>query len=920
MAAAAGAVVAFVAPTVFGGFFTTVAGQLLASVAFTALSQALVRKPSLKNTAGLTGEVTTQGGNQSQTIVLGRTATGGHLNRPPQTHGNAGKTPNAFLTMVFELCDMPVGSLARVAINGEWVTLGSTPDPDYGLPVQGKYAGKAWVKFYDGTQTAADAMLVNRYGSATDRPWSSSSVLSGVAYAICTFRRDQNLFQGQPSLRFEIDGISLYDPRKDTSVGGAGTHRWADPTTWEFTTNPKVMQYNLFRGITLPDGRTYGGRAEAGDLPLSSWFAAMNVCDEAVALSGGGTETRYRAGLEVAIADNDPADVIDELDKACSGDVVDMGGTWYASAGGVGISVYAFTDKAILATEAETFRPFDSDEDLYNAIHASFPDPGQIYEAVEAPPIYDAALLAAQGGEESIAELNVPAAPYPTQVQRLMRSWLNDAQRLRRHALPMPPAAAFLIPTSAVTWTSADNGYASKVFEVTGIADEVATARQALSIRERDPTDYDWSSSDEQATLPAAGITPLPAAEIVQSLAMVGIAIVDAAANERRPALRVTWDATDVDAVLAIQFEFRIVGQATPFAYATHTTVSDEEYILAEAVLPLESYEVRALLVPADGRNVDWSAWVSATAPDVKIDGALDIKASSLTSDLFAEIVTAAIPFDVEVISADDAAWQFKHPGIALVYFWGPGGGGGAAFGDDSTRAVASSGQAGALAIKLLLDVNTTDTHVVTIAAPGVGGFADDRGDAFAGTAGGTSSITGPLLNMTVPGGAGGNATIAGTGTVVALGAKTSNIATGGDLNFRGGYSGDATRETSDGTAVSSAGALNMGLASGQPDAADAVNQTGAPGVPASDLVLSLQFGPIPFIGIDDGGGPGDFVGGQAERLNNDAPGVAGATPTWNAGGGAAAKTFDASSNQANAGEGGKSAMVVYYFREGTFS
>ena len=53
------------------------------------------------------------------------------------------------------------------------------------------------------------------------------------------------------------------------------------------------------------------------DLPLASWFAAMNECDALMPAGDSGLEEpQYRAGIEIALEDEtEPADVIDELLK-----------------------------------------------------------------------------------------------------------------------------------------------------------------------------------------------------------------------------------------------------------------------------------------------------------------------------------------------------------------------------------------------------------------------------------------------------------------------------------------------------------------------------------------------------------------------------------------------------------------------------
>ena len=236
--AAIGAIVSSVG-TAFaaGGFFTTFVGRLLLSIGLSALQAALAPKPK---EPGIKTKVTQTGGTNPQGFPLLKYAVGGTHACPPMTHGTIGKTPNAYLTYVILLSDVPGCSLSRVIINNEYVTLGGTPHASYGLPVTGALAGYAWVKFYDGSQTVADPMLLSKYGSYPERPWTSDMIGRGTAYAIVTFRYNRTKFPSLPRVRFEMNGIPLYDPRKDTTVGGSGAHRWNNPATWEATVNPMV--------------------------------------------------------------------------------------------------------------------------------------------------------------------------------------------------------------------------------------------------------------------------------------------------------------------------------------------------------------------------------------------------------------------------------------------------------------------------------------------------------------------------------------------------------------------------------------------------------------------------------------------------------------------------------------------------------
>ena len=82
----------------------------------------------------------------------------------------------------------------------------------------------------------------------------------GVPYAVVTACYDPEVHRGVPKVLFELDGARLYDPRQDSSVGGAGPQRWSDPSSWTpfgggANENPVVQIYNLMLGLARPGHR-----------------------------------------------------------------------------------------------------------------------------------------------------------------------------------------------------------------------------------------------------------------------------------------------------------------------------------------------------------------------------------------------------------------------------------------------------------------------------------------------------------------------------------------------------------------------------------------------------------------------------------------------------------------------------------------
>jgi hypothetical protein len=480
------------------GVFTALSGSAIgsfllrtvASYALNALANALIGKPKQSN-PGIRTDSTTAGGSLPQTMIFGRYATGGNAVCPPMTHGTNGKTVD-YLTYVIDLADYPIESLDAVFVNAEKQTF-TTPGNLYGKTATGtRFANKAWLRWHDGRQGTADDMLVEVYSNYPDRPWSANHILHRVAYAVLTFKYDADEFQGMPECLFELRGARLYDPRKDSTVGGVGGHRTGNSSTWEFTENPVVMIYNLLRGIPLADGSFYGLRVPTSGLPLDRWVAAMNACDEEVEVWGGTTEPRYRAGLEFGL-DQEPLDVISTLLAACSGQIAECGGSWNISVGPAPLPRALFTDDDIIVSNDRDFQPFRGLAGTYNGAHATYPAPHALWKPKDAPPLYVPEWEAEDDNRRLTASLQLNAVTSGYQAQRLMREMVGDNRRMISHTLTLRPTALGLLPLDTVSWTSARNSYTSKLFEITAKTIDPETLNVTLQLRERTLGDYEFS-------------------------------------------------------------------------------------------------------------------------------------------------------------------------------------------------------------------------------------------------------------------------------------------------------------------------------------------------------------------------------------------------------------------------------------------
>lgn len=579
------------------------------------LGQALAGQKSSAQNFAINGTMQ-GGGDLPRSFIFGRYATAGSLVWV-NTWGKDGDTPNAYLTQVIALADLPVASLAEFWVNGERVPLGG--NGAYGLNCSGVYADNLWVRFHDGTQTVADSVAIG--ASNGSRSWNSNRVGRGVAYAVVTARVTKNVFSGVPSFKFALQGRKLYDITKDSTAGGVGSHRWSDPSTWggDGDTLPAVQLYNIIRGVDYNGEWFYGlQNLAAARLPAANWIAQINKC-RATILGASGLEPTYRSGGEIHV-DAQISTAVEALLTACQGKISEVGGVYTLHCGTPDGPVASFTDGDILSTEEQEFTPFLGLADTINGVSATYPSQSDGWVTKTAPPLYRPDLEAEDGNRRLMADVPLDFVPYAEQVQRLMKSALEEARRFRRHTLVLPPKFwPYVTPGEVIEWTSVRNGYVNKLMRVDGVADR-ANLDVMIDITEVDPADYDWDSdADFQPPVDGAIGVIRPQPQPIVDWFAEPATVKDNLGVDRRPAIRLTWDNSDgrLDDVIGIEYEVRLFATLEKVTEGRTDQPQAGSMLISQSLLPNESYGVRGRYIPDGDRATLWSDFIPVITPNV---------------------------------------------------------------------------------------------------------------------------------------------------------------------------------------------------------------------------------------------------------------------------------------------------------------
>lgn len=514
---------------------------------------------------------------------------------------------NDVLRMLVVLGDLECDSLdaSRIFVDGKLQTI------DGDGYVSG-YNQKLRITFHNGNPNqAADAGTM----SSSEGRWTADDVGKHICYVAISASYDDKLFpSGIPQIVFTLKGAKLYDWRKDTTNGGSGSHRWADPSTWEFSDNPIVALYSVLRGIAPGGVPLIGMGVPAAALRLSDFTAAANACDETVALAAGGTEKRYRlsAVFDTSMTNRD---IIETILASCAGELIESCGIYRPMVGVAQTSVATLSDKDLIVTQPFQTDPKRPRPELFNAVYGSYSDPSNAFNAAPLPNRTSSDDEAEDGGQRRPQTLELACVTSRTQAQRIMEIARRRARRQIIASCTLRSRWFVLEPGDWITLNSDRRGYSSRTFEV----QTVKIYRDLTSdvvLREVDAGIDDWTTGDElpdnQATdLPSGG----PSFSTVTGLEITTIILKPEDDSPLQyPALAFQWDAVTDQTVISLDVEYRRVGDTTAIADTILDPSTGGVWNAIKGVQGGATYEGRLRPVTAPSRATNWTSWVTATA------------------------------------------------------------------------------------------------------------------------------------------------------------------------------------------------------------------------------------------------------------------------------------------------------------------
>jgi len=473
---------ALAAGTLVGGaYFAAYAVGYLALTAVTSvIMKALM--PSASN-SGRGYTVNSQGSAQDHQVIYGEVKVGG-----PIVYDEATGADNKFFHRIIAVAGHEVDSFVEIYANDEVLTISGSGD----VTSPAKYSGKMRIL----TEVGTAGQLANSALLAESAHWSNSCTLSGIAYIYARFEYNQDAYpNGIPTITAVVRGKKVYDPRTTTAA---------------WSSNPALCLRDYLKS-------DYGLAEDDSKIDDAAIISAANICDQIVnnaASAPDSTSTRYTCNGSFTTAVT-PYDNLSNLMSSMGGKIWYGQGKWRLKPAYWTAPVMDLTNDDFRSNIGVSTR--HSRRDNFNTLAGTFRGAETDWQVTDYPSVTNAAFLAADNNQESVADVPLTYTAFSLEASRLgLISLEGNRQQLT-------VSASFGLRTleleigDNVRITNTRFGWTNKEFEVQswsfGLTDGL-DLQVDMVLRETAETVYDQAYDGvfyerDNTTLPSAFDVPL---------------------------------------------------------------------------------------------------------------------------------------------------------------------------------------------------------------------------------------------------------------------------------------------------------------------------------------------------------------------------------------------------------------------------
>ena len=461
------------APATGGSSLALFAKAYVITAASSAALQTFSPKPKLPSFSDFATE--TQNRTQmikqptvARRMIYGETRVSGVLGFAESTEDDK------YLHLVILMASHEVNSIGQIYINDTAITL----DGSGNCTAPTQYANLIRINKHLGSPTqVADTDLI----AESNGKWTADHKLSGIAYVYARLEFDADAFpNGLPNISAIVQGKKLYDPRTSTTV---------------YSTNPALAIRDYLTDTI------YGFGTSTSEIDDTSFTTAANICEESVALSGGGTENRYTINGTFE-SSGSPKQILENLLTAMGGSVIFSNGKFRTKAAKYVAPTVTLDEGDLRGSISLQSRR--SRRDNYNAVKGIFTSPDNNYIAADYPAFTSTTFQNEDNGEQIFLDLDLPYTTSSPMAQRLAKIALFRNRQQITLSMPCKLKAFQLNVGDTVSINNTRFGFSSKVFEVgewdvifENDANGIPIMGVDLVLRELNSAVYDWNAEEK---------------------------------------------------------------------------------------------------------------------------------------------------------------------------------------------------------------------------------------------------------------------------------------------------------------------------------------------------------------------------------------------------------------------------------------
>lgn len=506
------------------------------------------------------------------------------------------------LAMVITTGTGRINRIVEHRINGKPVSVGAG-----GVLSEAKFRGaiRVLTRLGQADQTAITEL------STIFPEWTADHRQRGCSLAalICAPVKDKyfaEVYEGsrQPEYTQVIEAALCYDPRKDSTAGGTGTHRLDDPDSWEWTDNAALIIADYWASS---DG--YGVGADG--VNWANIAAEADICDQTVTTVDAQTIKRWRIWGSYSLATDERKTVLQEMLKACDGYC------WQDANAQLNIQVGRWIEPTVHLTDDHIIALNGSmgakATDRVNEVKVVYTDARFDYNEQESAPVIDVAAQEELGRPES-QRFDIYYAPHHNQASRLGKRLLAKLSDRWNLVVIVNLFGLNLIGQRFCRLTCAELGISGLAFELSALRIDFENGTVEVGLTEVRASDWDFDAELEEGLPPdEPGVTAVaPSVPVPQNLTLTAVPIVVGSVNG--VGIRASWDDPDRDG-LSYDAEYRPTGGD----WANMAVNQDANTALTPIVDSNVEHEVRVKSVTISGRESAWTA-VETITPSAPSD------------------------------------------------------------------------------------------------------------------------------------------------------------------------------------------------------------------------------------------------------------------------------------------------------------